>query len=223
MSKKNKGLYRVARTSSTFKQTNSTYYSEIKIDETFGEGGICIGVIPNEAPLNKVIGTGNLQVGLHSAGKVVACDEWSEANMMYGRGDIISTLLDVNGVEDAGSPISTEGDESSEANARRKRCRVWFFVNGEMACDEDGVIIDSRNCGLYVGVSLYRLGSQVTLRCCNDEWEHFNNIVSQQQKNKKCIRSFCHSTSPTNNMPDDNCCNVNNSLTSTHVLDQVTP
>lgn len=129
--KRKKGLYRAAMSASTIATDRvGTQYVEVEVVKACGEGGLCIGLLSRDAPLNRVVGTGKdgvIGVGLHSAGKLVVADVWrdvvchpsrvgkGEQACGFGSGDVIGVRVDTR-VVNAGSPFSSAEDVDPDSS-----------------------------------------------------------------------------------------------------------
>lgn len=160
------GLYRTAKSEGVACRQMSlgrgtaarTTYFEVVIVEDGGAGGLCIGVASDRLPLNRLVGSDDRSLGLHSSGSIVhQRGEFKPFGSAFGNGDRIGCAVSIDGSGDVCLSYLINGVFQGEV---RESLFGGSFYNEGMLDDE-----------LFAAISLYKKGCKVVLLCCPDDWE----------------------------------------------------
>lgn len=181
--KRGKGLYRVAR-SASHPTCGRSMYCEFYIAQSGGTGGLCVGVLPSEGRLDRIIGDADRSIGLHASGSIVASKKWNKIgnHAGYCTGDTVSVLVvpagatPVSDCENDSDCSAQNSDDMSVSDDNKVgddgdvAMRIDFAVNGRVVYSTR---LDMKVCdpALHVGASLYQTDSIVELRCCPSSWK----------------------------------------------------
>lgn len=161
--KKGRGLYRTACGCCAMRPGADGHYFEVVVVEDGGVGGVCVGVTCGVLPLNKLIGSDDTSVGLHSSGQIVSRGgQFQQFGRAFKSGDRVGCAVCVKkmGVE--------RGDDAEEFVVQ-----LTYFINGlrqGSVCEavwQHGA--DDR--AVYPAVSLYKAGSKAIIQCCRKDWK----------------------------------------------------
>lgn len=161
-------------------KSRTSYFEVAIINEGDSPGGICVGVANAQLLSNRLIGSDNHSIGLHSDGFIVRGRgrfEPCKEPAAFGVGDRI------------GCAVST--DSSGDVV-------ISYFLNGKPCSRFTLQAFPSFNAHspddhhLFAAISLFRTGSKVALLCCPHDWLIDSCILSQHFR---FVQSICESPS----------------------------
>eukprot|EP00298_Acanthocystis_sp_HF-20_P012062 c19705_g2_i1.p1 GENE.c19705_g2_i1~~c19705_g2_i1.p1 ORF type:complete len:451 (+),score=120.78 c19705_g2_i1:73-1425(+) len=137
------GMYRSARVTQPILRDQQTYF-EMLFRTQSNSGGICVGLSSSTTPLDCLVGSKKLSIGLYSTGDIIFEGKWVKYTKPFTQGAVIGVL----------ATLTTQPDETQKLN-------VEFFIDGQSCEPVKQFLILAPNELVYPTATLYTSRTQV--------------------------------------------------------------